>query len=71
MDLPVENYDAAVEFLKKTLFVKKQNIISTHMIALLKPNEYSNNSTDQLRKIYDKIDVHVKGLVITLRMSKE
>ena len=71
MDLPAENYDAAVEFLKKTRFVKKQSIMSTHMNAPLKPNEHSNHSTDQLRKIYNKIVVHLKGFVITLRMPKE
>ena len=61
LSLQAENYDAAVEILK-TRFGKKQSIINAHMNALLKLKEHPNESTDQLRKIYDKINVHVRGL---------
>ena len=61
LSLQAENYDAAVELLK-TRFGKKQSIINAHMNALLKLKEHPNESTDQLRKIYDKINVHVRGL---------
>jgi len=61
LSLQAENYEAAVEILK-TRFGKKQSIINAHMNALLKLKEHPNDSTDQLRKIYDKINVHVRGL---------
>ena len=57
--LPVteENYDSAVEILKKR-FGKPQQLISAHMEELLcvvdKPS--------QLRFLYDKISVNIRGL---------
>ena len=61
LSLQAENYDAAVEILT-TCFGKKQSIINAHMNALLKLKEHLNESTDQLRKSYDTINVHVRGL---------
>ena len=47
----------------KSRFGKKQSIINAHMNSLLKLKEWPNDSVDQLRKIYDGINVHVRGLV--------
>ena len=69
LSLQAENYQSAVDILKAR-FGKKQSIINAHMDALLKLKEYPNDTVDQLRKIYDSINVHVRGLD-SMGMSSE
>ena len=61
--LPVteENYDSAVEILKKR-FGKPQQLISAHMEELLKLNICAVDKPSQLRFLYDKISVNIRGL---------
>ncbi|XP_044172645.1 uncharacterized protein LOC114972132 [Acropora millepora] len=61
--LPVteENYDSAVEILKKR-FGKPQQLISAHMEELLKLNVCAVDKPSQLRFLYDKISVNIRGL---------
>ena len=61
--LPVteENYDSAVEILKKR-FGKPQQLISAHMEELLKLNVCVVDKPSQLRFLYDKISVNIRGL---------
>ncbi|XP_044167431.1 uncharacterized protein LOC122951484 [Acropora millepora] len=61
--LPVteENYDSAVEILKKR-FGKPQQLISAHMEELLKLNVCAVEKPSQLRFLYDKISVNIRGL---------
>ena len=55
------NYQSAVEILQNR-FGKPQNIISTHMDELLKIPGCSSDKASQLRFVYDKISVNVRGL---------
>lgn len=61
--LPVteENYDSAVDILKKR-FGKPQQLISAHMEELLKLNLCAVDKPGQLRFLYDKISVNIRGL---------
>ena len=68
-DLTEENYGQAIDTLKLR-FGKKQGIVSAHMQALLKLQECPSEKVSQLRYIYDKINVHVRGLE-SLGMSQE
>ena len=52
----------AVSGLLKSRFGNKQQIISTHMQALLGLQNCPNENVKQLRFIYDRINVHVRGL---------
>eukprot|EP00794_Sanderia_malayensis_P008684 gene8684-9619_t len=61
IELTEENYQNAIETLR-TRFGNKQRIISAHMQALLKLQDCPNDKVSQLRFIYDKINVHVRGL---------
>ena len=69
LQLSEENYENAIEILKQR-FGNKQQIISSHMQALLKLQGYPNEKVSQLRFIYDKINIHVRGLE-TLGVSAE
>ncbi|XP_065068368.1 uncharacterized protein LOC135693738 [Rhopilema esculentum] len=69
LELTEENYQNAIETLK-TRFGNKQRIISAHMQSLLKLQDCPNDKVAQLRYIYDKINVHVRGLE-SLGMSQE
>ena len=69
LQLTEENYKQAVESLKLR-FGGKQRIISAHMQSLLKLQDCPNEKVSQLRYIYDKINVHVRGLE-SLGMSQE
>ena len=60
-DLTEENYYHAVATLKNR-FGKTQQIINAHMQELLKLNNLPNENVSQLRVIFDKINVHVRGL---------
>ena len=61
--LPVteENYDSAVEILKKR-FGKSQQLISAHMEEVLKLNICAVDKPSQLRFLYDKININNRGL---------
>ena len=54
----------------KIRFRNKQRIISAHLQSLLKLQDCPNDKVTQLRYIYDKINVHVRGLE-SLGMSQE
>lgn len=61
--LPVteENYDSAVEILKKR-FGKPQQLISAHMEELLKINICAVDKPRQLRFLYNKTSINIRGL---------
>ena len=61
--LPVTeaNYESAVKLLQER-FGNKQKIISSHMEELLKLQTCSTDRANQLRTIYDRINVHVRSL---------
>ena len=61
--LPIteENYDAAIEILNKR-FGKPQQLISAHMDELLKISSCSTDKPSQLRYLYDKLSVNIRGL---------
>ena len=56
-----DNYKNSVEILKDC-FGRKQQIIGTHMEELLKLQNCPKENTTQLRQIYDKINIRVRGL---------
>ena len=64
-----ENYKKAMDILNDR-YGKSQRIISAHMQALLKLQTYQNDKTSDLRAIYDKIMVNIRGLE-SLRISSE
>ena len=55
------NYDAAIKILHDR-FGKTQQTIAAHMDEILKIQACTNGRTSQLRYIYDKVSVHVRGL---------
>lgn len=55
------NYQAAIDILHKR-FGKTQHIISTHMDALLRIQPCNSERASQLRSVYDKISINVRGL---------
>ena len=61
--LPIteENYDVAIEILNKR-FSKPQQLISAHMDELLKISSCSMDKPSQLRYLYDKLSVNIRGL---------
>lgn len=61
--LPIteDNYQAAVDILMKR-FGKPQQIIASHMDELLKISVCSSERPSQLRYLYDKISVNIRGL---------
>eukprot|EP00794_Sanderia_malayensis_P005910 gene5910-biopygen4909 len=61
LDLRAENYNDAVQMLKSR-FSKRQQVVTAHMQTLLKLQSCHNENTEQLRKIYDSIMVHVRRL---------
>ena len=61
LDSSEQNYQHAIDILKSR-FGNKQQIVSAHMQALLKLQNCPNKSVEQLRRIYDNINVHVRGL---------
>ena len=61
LSLTEENYQAAVDLLQQR-FGNQQQVISAHMNELLKIPVCSGDKTSQLRFIYDKISVSVRGL---------
>lgn len=62
LPLTSDNYTAAIEFLTKR-FGNRQVIISSNMDSLLKLAPLGNTSdVRKLRRNYDKIEAHVRGL---------
>ena len=61
LELKEENYDNALIILKER-FGNKQQIISSHMQALLNLQGLPNEKVSQLRLIFDQINAHVRGL---------
>ena len=61
LDISEQNYQQAIDILKSR-FGNKQQIVSAHMQALLKLQNCPNESVEQLRRIYDNINAHVRGL---------
>ena len=61
LSLTEENYEAAVDLLQQR-FGNQQQVISAHMDELLKIPACSGDKTSQLRFVYDKISVSVRGL---------
>ena len=55
------SYEAAVKILQGR-FGKKQQIISAHIEELLKLQGCPNDKASEIRYVYDKINVHVRGL---------
>ena len=60
-NLQEENYENVVETLKSR-FGKMQQIVNAHMQNLLELQNHPSEGIGQLRKIYDKINVNVRGL---------
>ena len=61
LTLSESNYQAAIDILNQR-FGNPQHIISTHMDELLKIPAYTTDKTSQLRFMYDKISINVRGL---------
>ena len=61
LTLSESNYQAAIDILNQR-FGKTQHIIYTHMDELLKIPACTTDKTSQLRFIYDKISINVRGL---------
>ena len=55
------NYQAAHELLEQR-FAKLQYVIAAHMDQMYKLSNCTGNKAAQLRSIFDKISVHVRGL---------
>lgn len=55
------NYNAAIDTLHKR-FGKPQNIISKHMDEMLKITGCINDNASQLRAVYDRISINIRGL---------
>ena len=55
------NYTAALDLLKER-FGKTQQVISAHMDQLLRLPSCVGDKASQIRAVYDKISVHVRGL---------
>ena len=61
LTLTAANYDSAIELLKKR-FGNTQQIISTHMEELLRLPVCTGECAQPLRRLYDKLMVHIQGL---------
>ena len=55
------NYNSAIDLLHKR-FGKPQNIISKHMDEMLKIPGCVNDNASQLRHVYDRISINIRGL---------
>jgi hypothetical protein len=69
LTLTSANYDAAITILRER-FGKTQQTIAAHMDEILKIQVCMNGRTSQLRYVYDKISVYVRGLA-SLGVSSE
>jgi hypothetical protein len=62
LTLTSANYDAAIEILQERFGKTQHEIIAVHMDQIMQIPACSEGRTQQLRFIFDKIDVHVRGL---------
>ena len=69
LTLTSANYDNAINILQER-FGKTQRTIAAHMDEILKIQACSSGRTIQLRYVYDKLSVHVRGL-FSLGISSE
>ena len=61
LTLSEANYTTALDLLKER-FGKTQQVISAHMDQLLRLPSCVGDKASQIRTVYDKISVHVRGL---------
>ena len=61
LTLTADNYDSAIELLKKR-FGNTQQIVATHMEELLKLPASHGDCAQPLRRLYDNLMVHIRGL---------
>ena len=70
LPITVSNYEGAIELLQQR-FGKPQQVISTHMEELLKLPAFTNDKPSSLRYIFDKVNVHIRGLASMGVASKD
>jgi hypothetical protein len=58
--LTEENFQIAIDILKQR-YGNTQVVISAHMDETLKPPDCSSGKVHDFRKVYDKINVNVRG----------
>ena len=61
LDTTSENYKHAIDLLHER-FGDPQNIINAHMDSLLSLRQVKTDNVEQLREIYDVIEIHTRGL---------
>ena len=61
LTLTADNYDSAIELLKKR-FGNTQQIVATHMEELLRLPASHGDRAQSLRRLYDNLMVHIRGL---------
>ena len=61
LPITASNYEGAIELLQQR-FGKPQQVISAHMEELLKLPAFTNDKPSSLRYIFDKVNVHIRGL---------
>ena len=61
LTLPEANYDLAVKLLKER-YSRPQQIITAQMEELMKIPTCANDRPSSLRQVYDKINIHIRGL---------
>ena len=61
LSLTTANYNSAIELLKKR-FGNTQQIVATHMEELLRLPACIGDRAQPLRRLYDKLMVHIRGL---------
>ena len=61
LTITAENYKSAIDILNER-FDKTQQVISAHMDNLLKMPNCTGMDTSQLRSVYDRVSVNVRGL---------
>ena len=62
LTLTSANYDAAIEILQERFGKNPQQIIAAHMNQILQIPACPEGRTGQLRFVFDKMSVHVRGL---------
>ena len=70
LPITASNYEGAIELLQQR-FGKPQQVISAHMEELLKLPAFTNDKPLSLRYIFDKVNVHIRGLAFMGVASKE
>ena len=63
LTLSEANYDSAVKLLKER-YERPQQIITAHMDELMKIPTCASDRPSSLRQVYDKINVHIRGLAV-------